>query len=117
MAKFTLSQVRDAATYYREVATKLEAAADALSNVNPSVLIVIGEQTSETSSSTGVEQIKAALKKAGKPLGKKEIQKAINGSIKPDTLGSYLSKNKSIFSNPSRGNWGLVEWGEEKTKE
>ena len=116
MTQFKVSQLKDAAAYYRDIASRLDAAAESLSKVNPNVLIVIGEQGGNGSTATGVEQIKEVLKKAGKPLSKKEILKALNGSVKADTLSSYLSKNKALFTNPSRGLWGLAEQKEQKPK-
>lgn len=110
---FSVSQLKDAADRYREIATKLDEVAASLGKMNPNVLIVIGEQTADGDTS-GLAKIQDVLRDAGKAITKKDILKRMNGTIKEDTLTSYLSRNRALFDNPKRGFWTLAKEKKEK---
>ena len=136
-SSISVQQIIDEAAKHDGIAARLRGIAESLKGLNPNVLICIPEAKEHASDSGGqpkkekepeheifmrgfetatkLESVMLVLKNAGpKPMEKSEILAALAAqhvSIEPETLSSYLSRNKGIFKKQGHGLWKLVDAG------
>lgn len=130
-SKFSIQQVIEEAAKHEEIASLYRNIATSLKRLNPNIELVIADSglggnrpvvdvnhlslngvTPKQNASTKLDAMVQILKEAGKPMHKVQIEKTmkdIGHEITPETLNSYLSRNKELFKKHRRGVWKLAE--------
>ena len=129
-SSITIQQLLGEATKYEQIASAYRGIAESLKGINPNIELVIPQIAeidkpnvppesqaprigSGLSSATKLDAVKWVLKNAHpRALDKSEIatiMQTLGHKITPETLSSYLSRNKEIFTTQGRGLWKLID--------
>lgn len=117
----TVSELKAKAAELRSIASKLDAAADALlllgvssngqNTTAPNAFQQLQQSVRDLKNMSGVDAIERVLEDSSTPLNKEAISQFLSArgkAIGGTTLQSYLSREKKRFASLGRGQWTTV---------